>query len=45
MRNISYPQEGVLEAARDESYFHPEAVLFGRKKETKDERTNIGNFQ
>ena len=32
------PQGVIIDAARDGSYFHPEAVLFGRKKEKKYER-------
>ena len=31
-REIRCPQGEIAEAVRDESYFQPEAVLFGRKK-------------
>ena len=41
-REFRFPREGVFEAARDENYFRPEAVLFRKKKnQRKDGRTNI----
>ena len=43
-REIRWPQEAIFEADRDESYFHPEAVLFGRKKEKKYERKMGGRI-
>ena len=35
-RELRFPREGVFEAARDENYFRPVAVLF-RKKRKKQE--------
>ena len=37
-REMRCPQEGIFEAARDETYFLPEAALFGKKKEKKNEQ-------
>ena len=31
-RELRFPREGVFEAARDENYFRPVAVLFRKKK-------------
>ena len=43
-RELRFPREGVFEAARDENYFRPVAVLFRKKKkQRKDGKTNIGD--
>ena len=34
-RELRFPRDGVFEAARDENYFRPVAVLFRKKKKTK----------
>ena len=43
-REIRCLQGWIFEAARGESYFHLEAVLFGRKKEKKNERKMGGRI-
>ena len=33
---LRFPREGVFEAARDENYFRPVAVLFRKKRKNKE---------